>query len=349
MSNNIKNVLCCEEDDQISSFEFVVENHFPMPSGGSIGRKSVDQQSSSKTRMETPYKIPGSAEDKVGTIPYFKGFVLAKGTVYYQFTSGGRYSKVAYRLIISNSSYDTVGIPGIQQYFYLSATGNNVAHVTTALKLGRTYECYNFKFYKVSETIKIGNFKQGAYANEVMGMVPGTAEFQSNENFGSNSTLKGVVVDVCLASYCNCAVLCGPSNGQTFISDCRKCNGCGIMLLNDDGEEQQREGNQGHLTLVNIETDTGNVPVQLLVHPNFTESKLDDIVLEVGAQIEGACSRMLNSRNLSVMWEIVCFRKKNEVHSAKEAAESGGIQGESAEAKIDVKIPECELKSENNF
>lgn len=254
---------------------------FPVPSGGSIGRKTTENQSSSKTRItDGAVKIP-RIEDKVGNIGYIKGFLLAKCQVYWQF------------------------------------------------------------FYKISDTIKIANWKNGAYVNEIPDLKPESADFRSIENFGSGSTISGVVVDICISSYCNCAALIGPSNNDAgCISPCPKCKSTGMLVL-ENGVEVQRDGGAGLITLVNIVTHEGELPVQLIVHPNFTTSKLNDLVLDVGTSLEVVGSRMLNSRNLMLVFEIIGFEcakdaSSTEVSKKEENKTEGGLEnGEMMEFKAE--------------
>lgn len=288
------------------SSTFTTNSDFPRPSGGSIGRKTTENQSSSKTRInDSALKLP-RIEDKTGNIGYIKGFLLAKCQVYWQFSAGGRYNKLAFRILVSNETYDRLDLQGLQQYMYLSATGSNVSHMSM-MKLGSTYQMYSLKFYKISDTIKIANWKNGAYVNEVPDLKPESADFRSVENFGSGSTIAGVVVDICISSYCNCAALIGPSNNDDgCISPCPKCKSTGMLVL-ENGVEVLRDGGAGLITLVNIVTHEGELPVQMIVHPNFTTSKLSDLVLDVGSSVEVVGSRMLNSRNLMLVFEITGF------------------------------------------
>jgi len=307
-----------EESVLEKDFSEVNFSEFPHPSAGLIGRKTSDSsQSSSKTRNDGALKLP-RVEDKTGTINYIKGFVLAKCQVYWQFSAGGRYNKLAYRILISNETFDKLDLQGLQQYMYLSSTGSNVAHMSV-MKLGATYQFYSLKWYKISDTIKIANWKQGAYVNEIPELKPESDEFRSVENFGTGGAVAGTIMDICISSFCNCASLIGPSNSDAgFITPCVKCKSSGLMLI-EDGEEKMMDGGTGLLTIVNIISDEGEVPVQLLIHPNFTTSKLNDLMLEVGATLEVVGSRMLNSRNLMVAFEVLSFKGAK---SAKEVTEN---------------------------
>jgi len=305
----------------------------PMPSSGSIGRKNTAPPTTSSSKSKDQgVKLP-SAADKTGIVPMIECFTLFKGQIYFVFSSGGRYNKMALRLLLTNQSYDMLDVAGVSQYAFLSGTGMHTRKMNE-IKLGRVYKFYNLKYYSVSDDVRILNYKAGSYA-ALLETEVGSDEFINQLNFGGTgmgissndetcAKVTGTIRDIAMGTICNCIQIKGPVEGEQFIRECGRCSSNGMLVLNDEGAEYKIDGSGGPISLVSIDLDESMLPVQLLVHPNYTRSLVDDFNLETGDRITADISRLLNARNLTIAWRITGYV------AAPEA--SGKYEGDKKEA-----------------
>ena len=77
----------------------------------------------------------------------------------------------------------------------------------------------------------------------------------------------------------------------------------------------------------------------MLIHPNYTNSVVEDISLDVGDKVTAMISRLLNGRNLTMVWRITRYES---------ALKAPKLQDDKKQVVDNANVVGNDVKTENN-